>query len=297
MGDALDDALNEDGDAEAEDAIVGQVLDEIGITFGDGVPEAPVGVSATETASGAGSQKQAVAAPAGGPAERDAPDSPDRTSPLCAPAILSPAAALRTDDDSSYTDVDISYTLQLRVSAGGGGGGGGGAAAGGDSQMSELEARLNNLRRGYKRAWVSHVVCMCTAVSRDVEVSAASEASGLCAVLQSSAAIETRCTLPQAICTVLRKEDQSHYVIKTIRIGELTYNEQMEAINEVTILARMDSPHIVQYFDSFVEDDTLHIVMEFCNRGDLSGLLKQYSANSMRCNCEQFATLAASTKA
>jgi serine/threonine protein kinase len=50
----------------------------------------------------------------------------------------------------------------------------------------------------------------------------------------------------------------------------------MEAINEVTILARMDSPHIVQYFDSFVEDDTLHIVMEFCNRGDLSGLLKQY---------------------
>jgi hypothetical protein len=34
MGDALDDALNEDGDAEAEDAIVGQVLDEIGITFG-----------------------------------------------------------------------------------------------------------------------------------------------------------------------------------------------------------------------------------------------------------------------
>jgi hypothetical protein len=45
-------------------------------TTGDGVPEAPVGVSATETASGAGSQKQAVAAPAGGPAERDAPDSP-----------------------------------------------------------------------------------------------------------------------------------------------------------------------------------------------------------------------------
>jgi hypothetical protein len=45
-------------------------------TVGDGVPEAPVGVSATETATGAGSQKQAVAAPAGGPAERDAPDSP-----------------------------------------------------------------------------------------------------------------------------------------------------------------------------------------------------------------------------
>lgn len=31
---------------------------------------------------------------------------------------------------------------------GGGGGGGGGPDAGGDANMSELEARLNNLRRG-----------------------------------------------------------------------------------------------------------------------------------------------------
>lgn len=41
MGDMLDDAMEQDGDEEEQDKIVGQVLDEIGINFGDTVPEAP----------------------------------------------------------------------------------------------------------------------------------------------------------------------------------------------------------------------------------------------------------------
>lgn len=41
MGDALDDALNDDPNAEdEEDKIVNQVLDEIGISFGEELPEA-----------------------------------------------------------------------------------------------------------------------------------------------------------------------------------------------------------------------------------------------------------------
>lgn len=42
MGDAIDDALaTEDDTAEEEDRIVGQVLDEIGISFGEELPEGP----------------------------------------------------------------------------------------------------------------------------------------------------------------------------------------------------------------------------------------------------------------
>lgn len=41
MGDMLDDAMEQDGDEEEQEKIVGQVLDEIGIDFGDSVPEAP----------------------------------------------------------------------------------------------------------------------------------------------------------------------------------------------------------------------------------------------------------------
>ncbi|CAM9944187.1 unnamed protein product, partial [Discosporangium mesarthrocarpum] len=36
----------------------------------------------------------------------------------------------------------------------------------------------------------------------------------------------------------------------------------------------MDSSYIVRYYDSFLEQGDLHIIMEFCNRGDLSDLLR-----------------------
>ena len=78
--------------------------------------------------------------------------------------------------------------------------------------------------------------------------------------------------------TVYRAErirDNTTYVIKTISIGELSLDEQMDAINEVKLLASVESPHVVKYFDSFVESDTLYIVMEFCDRGDLKQLLKR----------------------
>jgi charged multivesicular body protein 2A len=41
IGDTLDDAMAEDGSAEAEDAIVSQVLDELGIGMSESVPDAP----------------------------------------------------------------------------------------------------------------------------------------------------------------------------------------------------------------------------------------------------------------
>lgn len=84
-------------------AAVPQVLDEIGVSFDEGVPEAPtVGLAQGGTVESETARQPVAAAEAG---------------------------------------------------AGGGGGGGGGGAqppggAGGDANMSELEARLNNLRRG-----------------------------------------------------------------------------------------------------------------------------------------------------
>ncbi|CAM9576476.1 unnamed protein product [Discosporangium mesarthrocarpum] len=95
IGDSLDDALAEDGDAEAEEQIVSQVLDEIGVSFGDSVPEAPsMGVAEGAPTAAAAGTKQPMAAPAGGGGNPPAD---------------------------------------------------GGAAQ--DPHMSELEARLNNLRR------------------------------------------------------------------------------------------------------------------------------------------------------
>merc|ERR1719457_217233 len=42
MGEMMDDAMEQDGDVEESDKIVSQVLDEIGITFGTEIPDAPM---------------------------------------------------------------------------------------------------------------------------------------------------------------------------------------------------------------------------------------------------------------
>jgi charged multivesicular body protein 2A len=44
MGDALDDALQGEDNEEEEDRIVSQILDEIGISFGEEIPNVPTGV-------------------------------------------------------------------------------------------------------------------------------------------------------------------------------------------------------------------------------------------------------------
>ena len=63
MGDAIDDALGEADNEEEEDKIVNQVLDEIGISFGEELPEA-AGLS--NPAIGESAAPAKIATPAGG---------------------------------------------------------------------------------------------------------------------------------------------------------------------------------------------------------------------------------------
>jgi NIMA (never in mitosis gene a)-related kinase len=72
-----------------------------------------------------------------------------------------------------------------------------------------------------------------------------------------------------------RHADDMIYVIKVVRIVELSLKEQQDAINEVTILSQLESPYVVRYFDSFISGDSLHLVMEYCNKGDLQRLIKK----------------------
>jgi len=43
--------------------------------------------------------------------------------------------------------------------------------------------------------------------------------------------------------------------------------------NESKILSSLNSPYIVKYFDSFIENNNLNIVMEYCDSGDLANFL------------------------
>lgn len=50
--------------------------------------------------------------------------------------------------------------------------------------------------------------------------------------------------------------------------GVWCVQEKHEAVNEVMLLASINCPYVVKYYDSFMENDELHIVMEYCNRCD-----------------------------
>jgi len=63
MGDAIDDAMYEEGNADEEEQIVQQVLDEIGINFDGEIPTVPSKMTNTNTA--AGVQNPGVMEPAG----------------------------------------------------------------------------------------------------------------------------------------------------------------------------------------------------------------------------------------
>lgn len=79
---------------------------------------------------------------------------------------------------------------------------------------------------------------------------------------------------------VLRFADQQEYVIKDIRIVDLSKKEQMNAVNEVKLLAKIKCDYVVKYYDYYIDNEALHIVMEYCNKGDLSHLIKRAKEKS-----------------
>ena len=68
---------------------------------------------------------------------------------------------------------------------------------------------------------------------------------------------------------VLNLEDNSTYVIKKILLKNATEEEIKEIKNEANILASLDSENIVKYYDSFSDNNSFNIIMEYCDGLDL----------------------------
>ena len=73
------------------------------------------------------------------------------------------------------------------------------------------------------------------------------------------------------VYTVRRIEDGNLYALKKIKIQSLSPKEKQNALNEVRILASVNSPFVISYKESFIEEkeQTLCIVMEYADEGDL----------------------------
>ena len=70
---------------------------------------------------------------------------------------------------------------------------------------------------------------------------------------------------------VQRIEDDQLYALKKVKIHSLSNKEKQNALNEVRILASVNSPYVISYKESFIDecDQTLCIVMEYADKGDL----------------------------
>lgn len=75
---------------------------------------------------------------------------------------------------------------------------------------------------------------------------------------------------------VLRSADQQVYAMKKVSMSRLTPKEKANALNEIRIIASIRSDHVVEYRESFFDEqsDCLCIVMEYAGAGDLQSILK-----------------------
>ncbi|GBG32731.1 Serine/threonine-protein kinase Nek1 [Hondaea fermentalgiana] len=65
-------------------------------------------------------------------------------------------------------------------------------------------------------------------------------------------------------------------VVKKIPLNSLSEKERRDAESECKLLAKLQHPNIVDYIDSFLEDEALHLVTQYCEQGDLAKLIKHY---------------------
>ncbi len=68
-----------------------------------------------------------------------------------------------------------------------------------------------------------------------------------------------------------RIKDGQLYALKKCRLGVLKPKEKQNALNEIRILASVNSPNIVRYKEAFFDDSSgfLCLIMEFAESGDL----------------------------
>ena len=83
---------------------------------------------------------------------------------------------------------------------------------------------------------------------------------------------------------IVRKSDRKVLVWKEIRYGRMSEKEKSMLVSEVNILRELKHPNIVRYKDRIIdrETSTIYIIMEFCENGDLSSVIRKYKRSGKR---------------
>ena len=78
------------------------------------------------------------------------------------------------------------------------------------------------------------------------------------------------------VYVVRSKLDMNTYVMKKMELNHLKESQQKECYREVSILRKVSHPNIIKYYSSFLENESLCIIMEYAELGDLYTLIKHY---------------------
>ena len=70
-----------------------------------------------------------------------------------------------------------------------------------------------------------------------------------------------------------RRPPKKLYALKAI-FHRIDSDDEHAATSEVKLLSSLDHPNIVKYEGSFFHNEMFHIVMEYCESGDLAGIIK-----------------------
>lgn len=79
------------------------------------------------------------------------------------------------------------------------------------------------------------------------------------------------------VAKVKSRLNQKIYAMKQIDFTALANQKAIDlCINETKLLSELNNPLIIHYYKSIKENQTLYIIMEFMDNGDLGGMLKAY---------------------
>ncbi|KAD3336293.1 hypothetical protein R6Q59_028475 [Mikania micrantha] len=74
---------------------------------------------------------------------------------------------------------------------------------------------------------------------------------------------------------VLHKIEKKKYVMKKIRLNKQTEKFKKTAHQEMDLLSQLNHPYVVEYKDAWVDEAGICIVTTYCERGDMSELIRK----------------------
>ncbi|XP_034243084.1 serine/threonine-protein kinase Nek8-like [Thrips palmi] len=83
------------------------------------------------------------------------------------------------------------------------------------------------------------------------------------------------------LVSLCRRKDTSLVILKEVAIDHLTEKEKEATLNEVLVLSKLHHPNVIAYFDNFIHDSSVKIVMEYANRGSLHDFLESQNGTHL----------------